>query len=636
MTRQQAKDYLEWGQDKTRIKFIESNLSTFNASEGGEKSFMLFPKQKEYLRTLASTNNIITVKHRQCGITTVTSAWVTGQLVFANKKCPETVLCIGKDLITAQQLVEKISDFLLQVPRWMWGDEFYSPIEEDPKNKKSIFKTNNTKCIKLFNKCVVHARASGKDCTRGIPAVSILILDEAAFIPEGPDAYAAAAAATASVKNPKIILVSTPNGKDLLYWYTYDQAIQKKNNFSYVEFKWYQDLRYSKNLWWERKNPKTGKEEQIYETVINNSGLIGYNENTKEEFEKKWKEYEKEGWKPRSPWYDNMRKTLNNDAIKIAQELDISFLGSSDTVIPIDVIEEQKNKNVIEITDDWPLRDIITNTKETWIWKDPIPFHRYICAVDGSTGSSEDYSAIQVIDVDAIDENGMPFFEQVLEYNGKANGGEIGKLAKTYAEIYNNALLVVEAIGGYGEAIIMKIQDLGYDNLYYDDPNLKNRTNENANKKLSYADLQKQLPGFRNSGFREKMIENLREMLKNNSFRIRSQRLISELNTFIFKNGRPDHMTGMHDDLIMCLAMGLFVMQYHMLRNEREVNKQKIMISSWVTNNSRNTNLYTHTPQNSVTMVPNKKINPFVHNQNLKTKNHLSGCLLLGGFRPKN
>lgn len=34
-----------------------------------------------------------------------------------------------------------------------------------------------------------------------------------------------------------------------------------------------------------------------------------------------------------------MCKSFNNDEQKIAQELDISFLGSSDTVVPIEVIE---------------------------------------------------------------------------------------------------------------------------------------------------------------------------------------------------------------------------------------------------------------------------------------------------------
>ncbi|MDE5888895.1 MAG: hypothetical protein K2H20_02625, partial [Bacilli bacterium] len=349
------------------------------------------------------------------------------------------------------------------------------------KNTKSIYKTRNRSCIELFNGCKVHARSSGENAARGISAVSILIFDEASFILNGPVVYSQAVAATASVSGSKILMVSTPNGKDPLYWKTYDNAINKRNNFAFVEFKWFQDLRYNRNLSWHRKNEETGEEEIIYETVIGKRGEIEYNE-------ERWRNLEKEGWKPSSPWYVNMCKSFNNDTQKIAQELDISFLGSSDTVVPVEVIENQREKNVIEITDDWNLKDMLV--RETWIWKDPIPGHRYIVSVDPSSGSGEDATAIEVIDVDAVDENGTPCFEQVLEYNGKLNGSDIGQLADRYGRIYNNALVVVECIGGYGDSVILTLQQLNYPNLYYDDTNLKNYTNDNIKSKTKTYDAE--------------------------------------------------------------------------------------------------------------------------------------------------
>jgi hypothetical protein len=53
---------------------------------------------------------------------------------------------------------------------------------------------------------------------------------------------------------------------------------------------------------------------------------------------------------------------------------------------------------------------------DTWIWKPPIEGHRYICACDPSRGTSEDKTAIEIIDMDGRDENGLPIIEQVLEY----------------------------------------------------------------------------------------------------------------------------------------------------------------------------------------------------------------------------
>lgn len=626
MNKYQFQEYVKCLSDKSRIYFIENYLSTFNADERKEVPFKLFPRQKVYLNTLVSNDNIVTVKHRQCGITTVSSAWVTGQLVFAAKESPETVLCIGNKKDISEQLVSKIGTFLDQVPRWMWGDDFYSPDPDSPKNTKSIYKKRNSGCIELFNGCIVHARSSGENASRGISAVSVLIFDEAAFIQNGVSVYSSAVAACASVSHAKIVLISTPNGKDPLYWRTYDNAINKRNNFEYVEFKWFQDLRYNKNLKWIKKNEETGETETIVETVIGKKGEIKYDE-------ERWNKLEKEGWKPTSPWYVNMCKSFNNDEQKIAQELDISFLGSSDTVVPIEVIEKHSQENVIQITDDWNLRDNLV--KETWIWKDPIHGHRYIISCDPSSGSGGDYSAIQVIDVDAVDENGIPFFDQVLEYNGKLNGSEVGQLVYRYGTVYNNALAVVEAIGGYGDSIILTLQELGYPNLYYDDTNLKNYTSDTIKAKKNSIDNKQQLPGFRTNALRLQMISNFIELLKNNSFRVRSTRVISELGTWIFKNGRPDHMDGMNDDLLTCLAMGLFVMQFYMIKNDRIRTKDKIMVGSWAINNYSNTNYNTKQETKltqNVSEGSNMILNPFVDRYKQIEKKHMDGCMMLGGY----
>ena len=217
-------EYLRCYNDKTRIYFIENYLSTYNADSRREVAFNLFPRQKAFLKAIVDNQNVIAIKHRQAGITTVTSAWVTGQCVFADKKSPETVLCIGNSLDISQQLLEKMGMFLDQVPRWMWGGDFYSPDPDSPKNSTSIYKVRNQKMIELFNGCRLYARSSGTAAARGISAVSILVFDEAAFIKDGPAVYAQAIAAQSSLgAAAKCIMVSTPNGKDQLYYKTYSR-----------------------------------------------------------------------------------------------------------------------------------------------------------------------------------------------------------------------------------------------------------------------------------------------------------------------------------------------------------------------------------------------------------------------------
>ena len=620
-------EYIRCLRDKTRKYFIEHYLSTFNADERKEVPFRLFPRQVEFLRSLCENPNTIAIKHRQAGITTVSSAWVTGQCVFASSKSPETILCIGNKLDISQQLVEKIGIFLDQVPRWMWGSEYYSPDPKSEKNTKSIYKARNKQYIELFNGCRIHARSSGENAARGISAVSILIFDEAAFIQNGTTVYAQAVAATASVKDAKIIMVSTPNGKDALYYKTYVNALDKKNNYNPVEFKWFQDLRYNRYLKWYRHNNDTGGNDEIVETVIGTKGEIEYNE-------ERWRKLEREGWIPTSPWYVSMCKSFNNDSQKIAQELNVSFLGSSDNVVPVEVIEKQMKSNVIQITDDWKLID--TLVKETWIWKDPIPGHRYICACDPSSGSGEDSTAIQIIDVDGVDENGIPCFEQVLEYNGKVNGNEVGQLVDRYARIYNDALTVVECIGGYGDSVVLTLMDLGYPNLYYDNPQMKNYTNQNLLKVQNAFEQQKQLPGFRTSALRLQMIANFVDMLKSNAFRVRSQRTINELDTWIFKNGRPDHMDGSHDDLLTCLAMGLFVMQFYMLKSEKQKVKDKCIVKSWYVNNANNTVQTTQQLKEEENINRhNKRFDPFMFDYKKQERMRMAACIMLGGFKVK-
>ena len=618
-------EYMRCLQDKTRQYFIEHYLSTFNADDRKEVPFKLFPRQIELLKSFVNYNNTVSIKHRQAGITTVASAWITGQCVFASRKSPETILCIGNKLDISEQLVEKIGAFLDQVPRWFWGPDYYHPDPENPKNTKSIYKARNKQRIELFNGCKIYARSSGEHAARGISAVSILVFDECAFIQNGVSVYSAAVAATSSVKDAKILMISTPNGKDQLYYRTYSKALKKENNYHPVEFKWFQDPRYNRRLQWYRKNQETGEIEWDNDTVIDENGSIKYDE-------ERWRNLEKEGWTPTSPWYIDMCNSFNNDEQKIAQELEVSFLGSSDNVVSPEVIEYHLNANVINLPDDWPLKDNFI--KETWIWKDPVPGHRYICAVDASTGASEDMTAIEIFDVDAIGDSGMPCVEQVLEYYGKKTGDEIGEMVFEYANSFNEALVVVDCIGGYGDATVLTLQRLGYKNLYHEQPELKSYTIERAYSKFN-AKAGDMLPGFRNNGLRMQMIQSFVTMVKENTFKIRSIRVINEMETWVWKNGRPDHMDGMHDDTLTCLSMGVFIMQFYMLKNERNKEKDAQIIKSWRVNNIQNSNRDSIKLKDKVD-ISSERVLPFYSSIQMEQdrKHRINAMILLGGFKP--
>ena len=68
--------------------------------------------------------------------------------------------------------------------------------------------------------------------------------------------------------------------------------------------------------------------------------------------------------------------------------------------------------------------------------------------------------------------------------------------------------------------------------------------------------------------------------------KIRSERLTAELKKFVYKNGKPDHMKGSHDDLIMALGMCLFVANTSFKRLQESDNMTKAMLDSWKISNN--------------------------------------------------
>jgi hypothetical protein len=290
-------------------------------------------------------------------------------------------------------------------------------------------------------------------------------------------------------------------------------------------------------------------------------------------------------------------------------------MGSADNVVAPEYIEMQEKLNTREPLEDFkdPLAE------ETWFWKKPIDGHRYILSCDPSRGTSADRTAIEVIDMDGRDENGMPIIEQVAEYVGKKLGDDIGALCFQYATMYNEAFIVVDATGGQGDAAILTLLNMGYKNLYYEDSNQKTYTVQRSTK--NYDGYTDKLPGFHFQGNRYPVLANFAGLVRNDEFKIRSARVINELETWIFKgeNARIDHQDGAHDDTLTSLAMGLFVMQFTVNRIQNTVNKDKSILNAYMMSNAINMNKpkinYGNpiTPQNGLPFYNSKNINKFDH-----------------------
>ena len=544
---------------------IETYLETFDKTQEGFVPFKLFPRQKEIISAYEKHRFNIVTKPRQAGVSTTTAAYMSIKVGFADSENPENILIIANKQELAFEFLAKIKDFLNQLPRWIWGHEYYG----NPKNEgKSIFLTDSKKEIKLPNGSRVKAVATSKDALRGFTP-TFLIMDEAAYIDNGAEVFGAAL--TALGTGGRATLISTPNGMDALYYKTYDQARNKKNSFNIVEMKWFEDLRYNKDLSW-IKGDEVSKEYEF--TFVSYTRMI------------------EDGWKPTSTWYEEMCRGMNNDAKMIAQELDVSFIGSGGNVINEEFIEFQEKNNVKE-----PLY-VEGLEQEIWIWEEPQEGHQYIMGVDVSRGDGEDASTMVIIDFTTM--------EQVMEYQGKIQPDLLAQIVEEYGNLYKS-YTVVDVTGGMGVSTVLKLLEFEYKRLHYDSTNgkiLSARQRELTSYDRSNSN---KIPGFHATNVRLPMISNLEYMIRTNGVKIRSSRMISEMKTFIYKNGRPDHMEGYHDDLLMSLGMALWVLE-HSFKNLEKLEKQtKAMLSSWASSANVSPTVSTINPE---TKQIEKKINP--------------------------
>lgn len=515
---------------------LRTYLQTYDNTQKKFVPLDLFPDQISLINDFESHNENITKKYRQAGVSTVTAAWVSKLLQVAKPDNPHKILIIANKRDTAVEMANKIKEFLRQWPEWM-------NVGFDPdKNSESRFR--------LLNGCEVKAVATSKDALRGFTP-TMLIFDEAAFIEAGDDFWAASMASLST--GGKVILISTPNGHDQIYYPIYDQSLRGENNFHITDLRWYKDRRYAKDIKWLKVDDMI---HYMLNRELYDDDEITLNRDVIDDYD----EVIEQGYKPYSPWYEAMARKLKWDKRKIAQEIECDFLGSGDDVIPQEV-KSNIAKNMIRP----PKEKYMSGT--LWQWKDPIVGHRYIMGVDVSRGDSEDFSSINIIDFDER--------EQVLEYIGKLPPDNLAEIAYRWGILYN-CFIGIDITGGMGIATSRKLQEMNYKDLYIDGINVKDMWTYNPKA------LEK-IPGISFNNKRTQIVAAFEEQLRT-GFIVRSERLLSELNTFVYINGRPDHMKGTHDDAIMSMSIALYIGDISFNQLQRVENQNRAMIESWTVN----------------------------------------------------
>jgi hypothetical protein len=244
-------------------------------------------------------------------------------------------------------------------------------------------------------------------------------------------------------------------------------------------------------------------------------------------------------------WAEESRVNLGEKGWQ--QEILRDFLGSGDTYVSSNVINQYDRmaKSIVpsriafgkwanESQQNYEWED-----GALWIWKEPMGGHEYIIGADCAEGVGKDgdNSCFQIIDAVSL--------EQVAEfYSNLVPPNIFAQIINQIGIYYNTATVVVEnnAIGG---AVLNSLSnDMGYEAVYYE--------NKKSSTKLGIKMTPSNRPVF---------LEALQNRLTNGSVRINSQRLVSELKTFIFnaQKKRAEAIKGKHDDAIMALCIALYV-----------------------------------------------------------------------------
>lgn len=291
-------------------------------------------------------------------------------------------------------------------------------------------------------------------------------------------------------------------------------------------------------------------------------------------FHRTWSDAEakKNGFKTiKLPWYLHPERNQNwRDAQTrelgermSSQECDASFLASGNNVIDLiklKEIEEESVRDPIEISEGNAL----------WVWEKPKPDTDYLVTADVATGDGSDYSAFHVIDRDSM--------VQVAEYQDKIGILEFAQILVSVSTRYNNAQLVVER-ESYGRGVLEFILADGYKNTVFTNSNELYVEVKGKIRNKYYAEEKKLLPGFStNEKTRILIIGKLELYFSKKYFTPRSIRLINELKTFIWHNGRAEAATGYNDDLAMALGIGLWVRDNSLKWREENIDLTKKMI----------------------------------------------------------
>ena len=283
----------------------------------GRVVFNLYPFQEKTLRLFRDNPYSIVLKSRQLGISTLAAGYSLWLMLFHKDK---NVLCIATKQETAKNMVTKVRFMFDNLPSWLKIDTV----------------ENNRLSLRLSNGSQIKAVAASSDAGRS-EAVSLLLIDEAAFIEQIGEIWASAQQTLAT--GGGAIVLSTPYGTGNWFHQTWVRAENAENDFLPIKLPWY-------------VHPDR---DQV--------------------------------------WRDRQNELLG-DPRMAAQECDCDFASSGDVVFYGEYIEFYEQTYIKD-----PLEKRGAD-QNLWIWQPADYSRNYLVVADVARGDGKDYSAFHVIDIE--------------------------------------------------------------------------------------------------------------------------------------------------------------------------------------------------------------------------------------------
>jgi len=476
---------------KNPVDFLEECVKI--PTPGGSELIKLYEPQKRIVEAFFEKHYLILLKSRQIGMSTLCQALITYLFTFY-KNC--VVGIVSRDRQESSDFCRKVEDMIDNLPDW---------IRPKYKNKSvQYFIMNNGN--QLFTSAVSPANPGAVFRSKSI---TLLIIDEAAHIRNIEEAWTGIASTLSKThidaKNKGVpfgtIILSTPNktvGIGSWFYKMWTSAKMGENNFSPFEIHW-------KEIPAFREDPE---------------------------------------------WFTKQCKILNNDRNKIAQELELKFIGGETNLFDDEVqirlqtyISEPKEILEVQKVPGEKLSIFKKIQKEKF----------YLIGVDCASAGGSDFSAIEVMDYETT--------EQVAEYFGKVDPKKLLQILKYVCYLFPNNEIIIENTGGYGHSVI-------YDLVYDSEFNYNLFQEETDKNKIKYG-------LSTNAKTRPLIMDALYTYVKENTDITYSRRLSTELLNLVKKNDRIEADKGFNDDCVLAYAFCCYVRKYcsHKLFNTAALTK---------------------------------------------------------------